>query len=69
MFWNVAQAAKGAVKNFRSRHSSQLSSCHSDMSVDPPAEQAPSSLLGTVRRVLLKTSDLGQRSQWEKDIF
>lgn len=69
MFRKVTNAAKGALKSVGTRHSSRLSSRQSDMSVDPPTEHAPSSSSGTVRKVLLKTSDLGLKTQREKDVF
>jgi hypothetical protein len=39
------------------------------MSVDPLAEQAPSSSSGTRRKVLLNTSDIGLKSNREKDVY
>jgi hypothetical protein len=62
---NVAKA----FKNIGTRSSSRLSSRQSDMSIDPPAEQDPSSSSGTRRKVLLKTSDLGLKSNREKDVY
>ena len=65
MFKKVKNAGK-TLKNIGTRSSSRHSSHQSEMSIDPTAPEALSSLSGTRVKVLLKIGDLGNK---EKEVF
>jgi hypothetical protein len=63
-------AVKSALKNLGSGRSTRLSSrANSEMSIDPPADQPPTSSSAPPKKVLLKASQLVLKDAREREIF
>jgi hypothetical protein len=66
----LAKGAAGAIKNIRTRSSTQASSkASSDLSVDPPTPPASASSSSPTPKILLKPNQLGLHDSREKDVY